>query len=424
MKSFSSYLKLKEKWTIPQFIESLFEVYDIQHDHLNLQQKRIIEDYFDIYQYPQDQSVVIHLYHRMEYIYNEKDGGLCIHNEGYQKGYRYIDYLLTHQLIQTSRIPISDSPIAIDMDHCQQVMQWLETYENLPIVYINYEQVVDPDYLARQLRGIAHVMYETSYDVSLWMKEHCQLIPPQSRVILYYLNHDYKAYRFFKKESQDQLQQRILHHLSLYLKQRRYGTSYDFHSLQKRYLEELKNHAQDYEEETVYQLDQEMEKLENEKIKYSELISQLENEVELLKMQNEMLEEQMSLQNQYGLLNKGDIQEYYQGEQKDILLNMLEDDVKKKTVGNLDMSILEDILQQNAKDGIREEYLNCILKALISSYDIYKLKSYGITIKDEKNKHPIAMFFDNPRYQTTLSSTPSDQNACRQIYRQFRKYFF
>lgn len=56
------------------------------------------------------------------------------------------------------------------------------------------------------------------------------------------------------------------------------------------------------------------------------------------------------------------------------------------------MSILEDILQQNTKDGIREEYLNCILKALISSYDIYKLKSYGITIKDEKNKHPIAMF--------------------------------
>ena len=32
---------------------------------------------------------MIHLYHRMEYIYNEKDGGLCIHNEGYQKGYRY-----------------------------------------------------------------------------------------------------------------------------------------------------------------------------------------------------------------------------------------------------------------------------------------------------------------------------------------------
>ena len=111
------------------------------------------------------------------------------------------------------------------------------------------------------------------------MKEHCHLIPPQSRVILYYLNHDYKAYRFFKKESQDQLQQRILQHLSLYLKQRRYGSSYDFHSLQKRYLEELKNHAQDYEEETVYQLDHEMEKLENEKIKYSELISQLEHAI-------------------------------------------------------------------------------------------------------------------------------------------------
>ena len=61
MNHFPTYLKLKEKWTIPQFIDSLFEVYDIQYDNLNLQQKRIIEDYFDIYQYPQDQSVVIHL---------------------------------------------------------------------------------------------------------------------------------------------------------------------------------------------------------------------------------------------------------------------------------------------------------------------------------------------------------------------------
>ncbi|QUN12876.1 hypothetical protein KEC48_15655 [Clostridium sp. C1] len=45
-------------------------------------------------------------------------------------------------------------------------------------------------------------------------------------------------------------------------------------------------------------------------------------------------------------------------------------------------------------------------------------------MKGDKSKHYLVMFFDNSRYQSTLASTPSDQNACRQVYRQFRKYFF
>ena len=86
--------------------------------------------------------------------------------------------------------------------------------------------------------------------------------------------------------------------------------------------------------------------------------------------------------------------------------------------------IIKDILQQNPKGGIRDEYLNQIFKTLVSGYDIYKLKSCGITIKADKNKHPIAVFFDNSRYQSPISSTPSDYNSCRQIFRQFRNYFF
>lgn len=103
---------------------------------------------------------------------------------------------------------------------------------------------------------------------------------------------------------------------------------------------------------------------------------------------------------------------------------MLEDDVKKSRIEKEDRDLLEDILNQNPKDGTRDEYLEKILRALISGYDVYKLKKYGIFMKGDKSKHHSAVFFENPRYQSTISSTPSDQNACRQIYRQFRKYFF
>lgn len=424
MKSFSTYLELKEKWTISQFIESLFQVYGIEYQDIDYNQKRIENHCYDIYQYPHDGSVVVHLYHRMEYIYNEKEGGLCIHNDGYQKGYRYIDELLSNHLIKDKEISLSNQPIKICHENKQQVIQWLDGGTQLPILYIRYEKIVDPFYLAQQLRGIAYVFYEDNQEVGHWMAKHCQKILTNNRVIIYYLNGDYKTYRFAKKESQDQLQQRILHQLTLYLKQRQYGNAYSFRYLEKNYLDNLRQFAQDYEKQTIDQLGEEIDKLEEEKEKYCALISGLESELNVLQMQNEILEEELSFQDNYTLLDKGDIPEYYQAEQKDILLDMLEDDVKKNHVEKEDLCLLKDILNQNPKDGTRDMYLEKILRTLISSYDFNKLKKYGIFMKGDKSKHYLVMFFDNSRYQSTLASTPSDQNACRQVYRQFRKYFF
>ena len=155
MKSFSTYLTLKDKLTISQFIQSLFQVYGIEYQNEEYHQKRIENHCYDIYQYPEKGSVVVHLYHRMEYIYNEKEGGLCIHNDGYQKGYRYIDELLLDHLIKDEGIPLGNQPIKICHENCQQIRHMLERDMILPVVYIGYERVVDPFYLAWQLRGIA-----------------------------------------------------------------------------------------------------------------------------------------------------------------------------------------------------------------------------------------------------------------------------
>lgn len=125
MKSFSTYLTLKDKLTISQFIQSLFQVYGIEYQNEEDHQKRIENHCYDIYQYPEKGSVVVHLYHRMEYIYNEKEGGLCIHNDGYQKGYRYIDELLLDHLIKDEGIPLGNQPIKICHENCQQIRHML-----------------------------------------------------------------------------------------------------------------------------------------------------------------------------------------------------------------------------------------------------------------------------------------------------------
>ena len=423
MKSFSTYLEYKEKMPISQWIASLFEVYQIEDD-IDLTKQRIAKDRLQIYQYPKDHSVVVQMKQRLEFIYNEEDGCLCIHNDGSQEGYRYIDAGIEKGLWKDDILPITNQALKICDENYQMVNQWLSSSHRLPIVYINYLQIVDPDYLAHQLRGIAHVLYEDNSEIHELLQKHCQMVPQYGKLAIYYLNNDYKIYRFSKKESQDLLQQRVLHNLASFLKQRQYGERYDFHCLQKKYLEDLRLQANDYEKEMIFQLDQQMKKLEDEKERYVQLIEKLENEVMLLQMQNDQIEEELSSQYQYALLAKGELKEFYQSEQKDVLLDMLEDDVKKKNTGDLDIEILGDILRQNPKEGTREEYLDHISKQLLDGGSIYKLKNWGIDVKGEKNKHPVVIFFDDSRYQSTVSSTPSDVNACRQIYRQFRKYFF
>lgn len=424
MKTFSTFLQLEEKLSMKQWLSSILKIHQISLNDQELLENRIIKENVHIYQYPQDQSLVVHINNQLEYIYNEKEGCCCIHNDGYSDGYHYIDFLLDHQLLKCHILPVSKEAIMITQENHQKVLQLIESNQQLPIIYINYEQVVCPQYLARELRGLAYVLFEKDQEVSELMKMHCQIVLQHRKVAICYLNHDYKTYRFSQKEEQDKKNQRILHNIEMFLKQRQYGDYYDFHSLQKRYLENLKLQANNYEKEAVFHLDLQMKKLEDQKEKYVQLINKLENDVMILQIQNDQIEDELSLCHQYTLLSKGDIQEFYQSEQRDILLDLLEDDMKKKKANDPEAMIIKDILQQNPKEGTRDEYLEQIFKLLVSNYDIYNLKNYGITIKEDSHNHPIAVFFESPRYQSSLSSTPSDSNACRQIYRQLRNHFF
>ena len=53
--------------------------------------------------------------------------------------------------------------------------------------------------------------------------------------------------------------------MTLYLKQRQYGNAYSFRYLEKNYLDNLRQFAQDYEKQTIDQLGEENDKLEEEK---------------------------------------------------------------------------------------------------------------------------------------------------------------
>lgn len=428
MKTYSTQFYLTEKLSVTQFIDVVAHIHSLTFKHTDtLQYKTQIDPTTILYYYKQYHTIVLQIknHHYLEYIYNEENQGLCIHESGEVCNYTFIDELIKHQWIQNDGyLPISQNPICIHQDNIHQVIDFLDYHHaQLPIVYINYQQIISPHQIALRLRGIAHVLYEDNANISRQMKMESTMVPQHGKVAIYFLNKDFKTYRLLKNESQNKFTQRIIHNIEIFLKQRQYGFPFDFHSLQKKYIEDLKYEASHLEQNTILQLDQQMQTLEKEKEKLMKNLKKLENNLLLLQNQNDYLRSEISIQNEYSLLNMGQINEFYSGEQKDIILELLEDELKRKNYQDEETAMIKDLLYFNPKEGVRDEYLNQIFKILVSGHDLDKLKNYGITFKHHGN-HLVAVFFKNSRYQSTISCTPSDMNSCRQIFRQFRNTFF
>jgi len=154
-----------------------------------------------------------------------------------------------------------------------------------------------------------------------------------------------------------------------------------------------------------------------------ERIDDIDQTLSRLQQDNNNLLDVIQMQDNHPILIKGDIKEYYDGEQKDIILDIL----KQEFRNNPSNEMLQQISKQNPEVGVRKKYLEEINKILLSNNKINtrvidKLWDYGICI--HKSEHYFSYFFDNEHYLITLSSTPSDMNAVRQMYRTFRKYYF
>ena len=155
-------------------------------------------------------------------------------------------------------------------------------------------------------------------------------------------------------------------------------------------------------------------------------IDDLNNQILILENQNEELGSYIKQQGYYPLILKENEKEFYKGEQRDLLLYLLKEELKNNH-NQKQQQIIHTILEQNPPVGNRNRYLTDIFNLLVneglSKKSIDTLSRYGI-ILNHTGKHPTTTFFNDSRYTMTFSSTPSDLNVGRQYYRQIRKLFF
>ncbi|MCD7807817.1 MAG: hypothetical protein LUH02_00625 [Erysipelotrichaceae bacterium] len=294
-------------------------------------------------------------------------------------------------------------------------------HSHLPVIYLNntinrYPRLKDE--LAMDAQGFAFIVYSQNDDIDNQIYQHLRLSPTS---YIFYSSQDYKMITPTKHDKSMTYKQNILKRLQDYMTKKDYPLSLD--KLKMRYLHEEFDEMQEEEKILLNHLEQQNDQLESQMQELFERIDNIDQSLSRIQQDNDYLSNMLELQDYYPILIKGDIKEYYDGEQKDIILDIL----KQEARNNLSNEILNDIIQQNPEVGLRKTYLEEINKILLSNNKINsrmidKLWDYGICI--HKGEHYYSHFFDDEHYLITLSSTPSDMNAVRQMYRTFRKFYF
>lgn len=356
-----------------------------------------------------------------DYIYNQAEQQLYISLNKKQVN-DYTDlfaYLLEHDFIDESSM-ISQKAITLKSYKEIEECHWL-----LPIIYLHHK-VLSPsllEVLPQKLKGFAHVVYGDENFEKEMMNHYS--FSDESYAILY--NNDYFKLSKHKKESELQFVDRIFYKIQTYMTKRVFDYPYLMNDLYQSILRKMIALGKENEDNLTFDYAQQLTSLENKAADLENKIEKLHYQTEQVKNQIMIAEASLEDKNDYPMILKGDEKELYQGEQKDMLLYLIEEELKNEKEEHR-IKLLQSILDANPKDGTRDTLLSEIRRILLSVTQlngkaIDELNRVGVCL-EKKEGHPDGTFFNDARYTITVSSSPSDLNSNRQSYRLIRKIFF
>lgn len=310
-----------------------------------------------------------------------------------------------------------------NMNDLNQVIEFIENKTILPIIYLNISLKGFKNEILTEIQATAYILTSEDENFHQAFQKHFHL---RNNSYILYLNHEFQKISFLKKESPQEFIEKVKIKIQSYVLQRTYSFPYNMKDFQHHIIKKIiENHKEnDFLENSS--IEQQVLALEDKKKNLQKNIDDLNNQILILENQNKELGSYIKQQGYYPLILKGNEKEFYKGEQRDLLLYLLKEELKNNH-NQKQQQIIHTILEQNPPVGNRNRYLTDIFNLLVneglSKKSIDTLSRYGI-ILSHTGKHPTTTFFNDSRYTMTFSSTPSDLNVGRQYYRQIRKLFF
>ena len=406
-----------------------------------IQFTKIIQDLFYLDEFILD-SLIIHLenctiYHDesaiafciqyqnndYEYIFNETKQNIYLSiNKRNNQFIDLITYLNKYHFLNNNHFSYIQPNIK-NMNDLNQVIEFIENKTILPVIYLNISLKDFKNEILTEIQSTAYILTSEDENFHQAFQKHFHL---RNNSYILYLNHEFQKISFLKKESPQEFIEKVKIKIQSYVLQRTYSFPYNMKDFQHHVIKKIiENHKEnDFLENSS--IEQQVLALEDKKKNLQKNIDDLNNQILILENQNEELGSYIKQQGHYPLILIGNEKEFYKGEQRDLLLYLLKEELKNNH-NQKQQQIIHTILEQNPPVGNRNRYLTDIFNLLVneglSKKSIDTLSRYGI-ILSHTGKHPTTTFFNDSRYTMTFSSTPSDLNVGRQYYRQIRKLFF
>ncbi|RHN83304.1 hypothetical protein [Faecalibacillus intestinalis] len=406
-----------------------------------IQFTKIIQDLFYLDEFILD-SLIIHLenctiYHDesaiafciqyqnndYEYIFNETKQNIYLSiNKRNNQFIDLITYLNKYHFLNNNHFSYIQPNIK-NMNDLNQVIEFIENKTILPVIYLNMSLKDFKNEILTEIQSTAYILTSEDKNFHQAFQNHFHL---RNNSYILYLNHEFQKISFLKKESPQEFIEKVKIKIQSYVLQRTYSFPYNMKDFQHHIIKKIiENHKEnDFLENSS--IEQQVLALEDKKKNLQKNIDDLNNQILILENQNKELGSYIKQQGHYPLILIGNEKEFYKGEQRDLLLYLLKEELKNNH-NQKQQQIIHTILEQNPPVGNRNRYLTDIFNLLVneglSKKSIDTLSRYGI-ILSHTGKHPTTTFFNDSRYTMTFSSTPSDLNVGRQYYRQIRKLFF
>ena len=406
-----------------------------------IQFTKIIQDLFYLDEFILD-SLIIHLenctiYHDesaiafsiqyqnndYEYIFNETKQNIYLSiNKRNNQFIDLITYLNKYHFLNNNHFSYIQPNIK-NMNDLNQVIEFIENKTILPVIYLNMSLKDFKNEILTEIQSTAYILTSEDKNFHQAFQNHFHL---RNNSYILYLNHEFQKISFLKKESPQEFIEKVKIKIQSYVLQRTYSFPYNMKDFQHHIIKKIiENHKEnDFLENSS--IEQQVLALEDKKKNLQKNIDDLNNQILILENQNKELGSYIKQQGYYPLILKGNEKEFYKGEQRNLLLYLLKEELKNNH-NQKQQQIIHTILEQNPSVGNRNKYLTDIFNLLVneglSKKSIDTLSRYGI-ILSHTGKHPTTTFFNDSRYTMTFSSTLSDLNVGRQYYRQIRKLFF
>ncbi len=358
-----------------------------------------------------------------EYIFNEIKQNIYLSiNKRNNQFIDLITYLNKYHFLNNNHFSYIQPNIK-NMNDLNQVIEFIENKTILPVIYLNISLKDFKNEILTEIQSTAYILTSEDENFHQAFQKHFHL---RNNSYILYLNHEFQKISFLKKESPQEFIEKVKIKIQSYVLQRTYSFPYNMKDFQHHIIKKIiENHKEnDFLENSS--IEQQVLALEDKKKNLQKNIDDLNNQILILENQNKELGSYIKQQGYYPLILKGNEKEFYKGEQRDLLLYLLKEELKNNH-NQKQQQIIHTILEQNPPVGNRNRYLTDIFNLLVneglSKKSIDTLSRYGI-ILNHTGKHPTTTFFNDSRYTMTFSSTPSDLNVGRQYYRQIRKLFF